>query len=455
MVRHRAKRVPPTFEPLAREDLAILRLESATVAGHTLKIAILEPPAAGRQPDVEALRARIAERIDRAPRLRRRLCMGAGGRGAGWVDDPSFDLREHVRAVPLPAPLSQHDLRRVCARLMEERLDRTRPLWRIDLLAPLQAGGVAVVWSLHHSMADGATAIRLARDVLWDSPTHPEYQNAHERSSLRASLRDWLVARRPGRLPGTLQRQLSRTHTPSPFDGAIGSSREVAFASMPLGALKRAAKALLPEATVNDAVLALVAGGLRHWMEIRGDPFENVRVKVPVSLHQRAESAPAANRDSFFCVGLPLAEADPAERLRRINEETTLRKQGLDPLVLDTLLHDLGRVAPPLGHGLERLTLHPHAFALNVSNIVGPAERPSVLGAAVQAFYSVAEINERHALRVAVVSMAEKLHFGLCADPAIIGELDPLVTGIEVEAAALADRARAPGPAPRRVIGPR
>jgi hypothetical protein len=190
-------------------------------------------------------------------------------------------------------------------------------------------------------------------------------------------------------------------------------------------------------------------------MEVRGGPLENVRVKVPVSLHQRAESASAVNRDSFFCVGLPLAEADPAVRLRRINEETALRKRARDPLVLDTLLRDLGRVAPPLGHVLEGLTLDPHAFALNVSNIVGPYERPSVLGASVKAFYSVAEINERHGLRVAVVSMADELHFGLCADPAIVGELDPLVTGIEAEAAALADRARAPVPAPRRVTSPR
>ena len=455
MVRQRRKRVPATVEPLAREDLAILRLESATVAGHTLKIAILEPSAAGRQLDVAALRARVAERIERAPQLRRRLCTGARGRGAAWVDDPGFDVREHVRAGPVAKPLSHHDLRRVCARMMEERLDRTRPLWRIDVLAPLQAGGAAVVCSLHHSLADGATAIRLAHDVLWDTPARPEYQNAGERSSPLGDLGDWLAARRPGRLPGTLRRELKRTHTRSPFDGDIGSSREVAFASTPLGALKLAAKALVPEATVNDAVLALVAGGLRQWMEVRGGPLENVRVKVPVSLHQRAESASAVNRDSFFCVGLPLAEADPAVRLRRINEETALRKRARDPLVLDTLLRDLGRVAPPLGHVLEGLTLDPHAFALNVSNIVGPYERPSVLGASVKAFYSVAEINERQGLRVAVVSMADELHFGLCADPAIVGELDPLVTGIEAEAAALADRARAPVPAPRRVTSPR
>jgi WS/DGAT/MGAT family acyltransferase len=439
-LRHRRNQVPPALEPLAPEDLAILRLESATVAGHTLKIAILDPPPDGSLPDADTLRARIAERIDRAPQLRRRLNMRASRRMAAWTDDPSFDLRHHVRAVPVAGPVSNDDLRRVCAQMMQKRLDRSRPLWTIDVLAPLEEGGVVVVWSLHHSMADGVMAMRLAGEVLWDAPGHSEHQGPSQRPSQFANLREAFAARRPERLPGTLRRELRRSHNRSPFDGAIGASRAVGFASVSLGVLKRSAKALVPGATVNDAVLALVAGGLRHWVEVHGDPLESVRVKVPVSLHHRSESALAANRDSFFCVGLPLAEPDSAERLRRINEETTLRKRAGDPLVLNTLLRDLGRVAPPLGHLLERLTLHPRASALNVSNITGPAERPSVLGAPVRAFYSVAEINTRHGLRVAVISMADELHFGLCADPAIVGDLEPLVNGIRAEAAALAER---------------
>jgi diacylglycerol O-acyltransferase / wax synthase len=219
----------------------------------------------------------------------------------------------------------------------------------------------------------------------------------------------------------------------------VGASRVVAFASIRLAALRRSAKALVPEATVNDVVLALVGSGLRRWAEARGQPLASLRVKVPVSLHRRAEKPETANRDSFLCVALPLAEPDPVERLRRISEETALRKRAADPLVLDTLLRDVARVAPPLRQLLDRLTLHPHAFGLNVSNLVGPAERPFLLGAPVRAFYSIADVDQWHGLRVAVISMADVLHFGLCADPAIVGELDPLVDGILTEAASLAD----------------
>ena len=432
---------PPDREPLAREDRAILRLESATVAGHTLKIAILDPSADRARPDVDGLRARIGERIERAPRLRRRLEMRPSGGRTAWVDDPTFDVREHVRAVPVAKQFSNEDLRCFCARMMEERLDRSRPLWTIDVLAPFEGGGVVVVWRLHHALADGATALRLAEEVLWDRPDPSLCQTARGGSSLLLALREELAARRPGRLPGTLRRELPRTRPPSPLHRGVGASRTLAIATASLSALKRATKALVPGATVNDAVLAVVAGSLRRWMEVRGTPLESLRAKVPVSLHHSAESSLAANRDSFFCVGLPLGEPDPAERLRHINEGTRLRKRAGDPVVLDTLLRDVRRMAPPVGHLLERLALDPRAFTLNVSNIVGPAERPTLLGAPVRARYSVAEIDDRHGLRVAVVSMADELYFGLCAEPAIVGELDPLVTGIRAEAAALADRA--------------
>jgi hypothetical protein len=97
--------------------------------------------------------------------------------------------------------------------------------------------------------------------------------------------------------------------------------------------------------------------------------------------------------------------------------------------VLDTLLRDVARVAPPLRHALDRFTPHPKALALSVSNVAGPPERPSVLGAPVVAFYTVAEVDQRHGPRVAVISMADQLHFGVCADPAIAGALDPSSAG--------------------------
>jgi diacylglycerol O-acyltransferase len=428
---------PAAAKPLSSEDAAILRLESPTVAGHTLKVAILGPPREGPRPDVETLSARIEGGIERAPQLRWKLRMHARGR-AEWVDDTAFDIRNHVRALPAGGALSESGIRRICARMMQERLDRSKPLWTLDLLDRLEDGGTALVWRLHHSMADGAMAMRLAEQVLWDEAAADRAAVAPAASGPRGSLREALEARRPGRLPATLRRGLARVRERSPFEGVVGTERTISFASTEVGRLKRAAGRLVPGATVNDIVLALVGAGLRRWSESRSNHLGTLRVRIPVSLHQRAERPEAANRDSFFCVALPIAIADPAERLRCIANDTAVRKRARDAQVVDTLLRDMARLAPPVRRVLDALLARPEAFALNVSNIKGPTFAPSVLGAPVRAFYSVADVDQQHGLRVAVISMADQLHFGLCGEPAIVGSLDPLVEGIIAEAASLA-----------------
>jgi diacylglycerol O-acyltransferase / wax synthase len=237
-----------------------------------------------------------------------------------------------------------------------------------------------------------------------------------------------------------LRRELARARERSPFEGVVSALRAVSFGSVGLGGLKRAARRLVPEATVNDVVLALVGAGLRRWAESRGGPLGSLRVRIPVSLHHRAERPEAANRDSFFCVALPVATTDPVERLVRITRETALRKRARDAQIVDALLRDVGWLAPPVRRMLDSLLARPQAFALNVSNVKGPTYRPSVLGVPVRAFHSVADVDRQHGLRVAVISMADELHFGLCAEPTIVGSLKPLAEGIVAEAASLAAR---------------
>ena len=437
MTRTRRAIAERTARPLSAEDRAILRAESPTVAGHTLKVVILEPPSGGRRPDIEALRSHLAARLDRAPQLRWRLRTGRRRR-VEWTDDPTFDIRHHVRARRAQDPISADELERTCARMMQERLDRSKPLWGIDVLDPLEGGGTALVWSLHHSLADGAMAMRLAREVLWDEDEALEGPSVVPTApGPLGELRQSLELRRPGRLPATLRREVASPRERSPFHGRVGTLRSVAFTSIGFGGLKPSAKRLVPEATVNDLVLALVAGGVRRWAESRGGAPGSLRVRIPVSLHHSAERPEAANRDSFFYVSLPIATTDPVERLRRISGETALRKRARDAQIVDALLRDMARLAPPVRRMLDSLLARPEAFALNVSNVKGPTHRPSVLDAPVRAFYSVADIDRRHGLRVAVISMVDELHFGLCAEPTIVGGLEPLVEGIVAEAASL------------------
>jgi diacylglycerol O-acyltransferase len=408
----------PQQIPLSPEDRAILELECASVAGHTCKVIRVGPGG----PGVRGLRERIAERVRLTPGLTRRL--GGSRTAPVWEPAEGFDVAEHVVEHHHSEPVSAGGLMRCVARLFEQRLDRGRPLWRIDVIE-LENDEQALVWRIHHSLADGTTAIRYARTLLWDEPPGLTLGGAEVRAQHAAD-----EARRRLHLAGYLRREFKRSPGRSPFDGPIGSERAVAFASVPLGRLRVAAKAV-DGATLNDAVLTLVAGALHHWVDVHHGRLDTVRVKVPVSLHH--EGDPDGNRDSSFSLGLPLGEADPVARLRTVHARTLARKAARDAEEREVLLHRISGVSPSLEQLALRLERSPRRFALNVSNVPGPRERVSVMRAPVLSLHSLAEISLRHALRVSVVSLADQLCFGFCADSHLVPDVATVASGIERE----------------------
>lgn len=419
----------PDALPLAPEDRAILALESATVAGHTCKVVRLAPGA----PSLDALRARIDARLTAAPLLTRRL--NGPPDAPAWVPDSAFDLTRHVTAVASSTPLDRDGVLDTVAALFAQRLPRDRPLWRIDVV-PLPDGGALLVWRIHHALADGTTTMRYAQALLWDGGADVA-ATAHEAapSAADAFARHAAdEARRRGHLAAYLRREFTRSRDRSPFDGAIGTRREIGFAAVAFAPLHDAARSLAG-ATVNDAVLSVVAGALRRWLEHHHGALGEVRVKVPVSLHHEGDDA--ANRTSYFALGLPLGEADPVARLRTVHEQTRVRKEDRDAERREHLLEELSRVSPQLRAFTTRLERSPRRFALTVSNIVGPRSAVELLTAQVRALHSLAEIGERHALRVAVTSFEDRLCFGLLADPVLVPDVRRMAAAIELEAALL------------------
>jgi hypothetical protein len=140
------------------------------------------------------------------------------------------------------------------------------------------------------------------------------------------------------------------------------------------------------------------------------------------------------NRDSFFYLGLPLGEPDPATRLRLIRQESVLRKTHHDAEEMDRALAALSRVSSRLRQVCDRFQMDPREFALNVSNVPGPSRPVSILGRPVLSIHDIADIAERHALRVAAVSYGDQLGFGLCADTGLIDDLPGLAAAIQAEA---------------------
>ncbi len=421
--------------PLTAEDRAILALEGPGLVGHICKLIRLGAGAPG--PD--ALREALTRRLPAAPQLAWRL---AGPADAPvWRPDEAFDVGRHVGAVTAAEPLDAAALRAAVTRLFVQPLDRGRPLWRMDLVGPLVGGGAALVWRVHHALADGTTAMRLARDVLWaPPPASADGVHADVGGHAGPPMDD---PQRP-HLGGLLAREFLPSPHRSPFDARVGREREVALAVVSLPALHDAARALAG-ATVNDAVLGLVAGALRRWLEHRHGPIRPLRVKVPVSLHHGGDAA--GNRDSWFRVDLPVDEPDPVARLTAIRAETALRKARHDAQDLDEVLDRLARVSPRLASWSGRVQRSGRTFAVKVSNIRGPDREVTVLGAPVETIHPLVEVAPHHALRVAAVSVADRLCVGFVADPAVVDDLELLASSVEREAADLAVAAdRGPRP---------
>jgi hypothetical protein len=413
----------PVDEPVALsdEDRAILDLECDTVVGHTCKVIQLAPGA----PDAAAIRAIVASRISATPELTRRL--GGTASAPAWVADPVFDLDRHIVAIDFDRPLDAHGLRRYVGAQFACHLPREHPLWAMDVV-PLAGGGTALIWRLHHALADGTTVMRFSRELLWDRS-----QDAAKAAAAKVPAQRDDELRRRWHLAGFCQREFARSHGPSPFDGNISTERAIGMASLPLGEVRRSARSVAG-ATINDALLSIVAGAIRHYLEAHHGSVSDIRVRVPVSLHHEGDTT--ANRDSFFSLRLPLHIADPVERLHVVHAATALRKRAHDAETEDALMHEFPD-ARQLRRFVERLNASPRRFAVSVSNVPGPRRAVSIAGTPVTSMLGIAEIGLRHALRVSATSLHDRLNLGFCADPYLVPEVQTMAAATELEAAAL------------------
>ena len=160
---------PAARERLSVDDAQILRLESPVIKGHTGKVLILAPDSAGESPLGPAA-ARAGRASAWTPSRGSASGSWSPGSGSGGRPGSRQTRSTSTGTSPSPAhadPLSDEELRAAVGELLSERLDHTRPLWRLDVL-PLTGGRAAIVGRIHHAMADGVSAIKLAAGLLWD-----------------------------------------------------------------------------------------------------------------------------------------------------------------------------------------------------------------------------------------------------------------------------------------------
>jgi len=446
------------MERMRGVDAGYLYMETPTMHMHTLKVAVIEP---AESFDEAEFTEQLLARLHRLPPFNRRvLPVPLQLNHPLWITDHEVDPAEHVFHHPVPAPGGMAGFETMIGDVASTPLDRSVPLWELHVCDAFDDGRVGVVAKIHHSVADGAAANALLANVM-DVPESTEVIGDESerldptpapRDQIRLALRDLLgqLAALPMLLMRTFKavvalkrtRRGSSVTVPRPildvprvsFNRALTERRVFATCTLPLEGIKEVRRA--HDATVNDVVLAVVAGALRRWLKSRGElPSISLVAGVPVGTD--APDAPtrlSGNRVSNLFTTLATDIDDPVERLRTISEttrESKLVQQTLGP----DMLADWVQYTPPAPmSAFMRLYSRTHAashhappFNVIVSCVKGPPEEVTVSDAVLRDLFSVGPILEGIGLNVTAWSYVDRMNFSLLSCPDLIPDLGPLL----------------------------
>jgi WS/DGAT/MGAT family acyltransferase len=475
--------VHPNYEQLSALDNSFLVLERAKTPMHVGSTALFDAApllgAAGGV-DFERFARHVASRLHLIPRYRQRLeYIPLEGR-AVWVDDRSFNLHYHLRHTSLPKPGDEHQLKRLCARIMSQALDRGKPLWETWIVEGLKGGRMAMISKVHHCMIDGLSGVDLLAVLMSQTADPPEDETPLSWTprpvpSPAVLLRDELIerVRAPAKMLARLIRTPSavvadirdglsavsesigsgaRIASATPFNQPIGPHRQLDWLSMDVSALQAVRRRL--GGSFNDVVLAIVAGAVRRFLlgrklRVSGLAF---RVFVPVSTRTSEQRGSLGNRIAAWIVDLPIDEPDARRRLERVSETTAHLKASQAAHGTEILTDVLGWTGGTVLGLAMRLASQASPFNLVVTNVPGPPTPLYLLGARMLEAYPLVPLFTGQALGIALFSNAGKLFWGFNADWDALPDFHDLVGAVT---ASFAELQKAAGDVPHRKAGGR
>jgi WS/DGAT/MGAT family acyltransferase len=411
--------------------------------------------------DIDRIRAYVESRLHLIPRYRQRLHWSWFHNGPIWVDYEHFNIHYHVRHTALPKPGDARQLKRLAARIMAQHLDRDKPLWEIWVIEGLDGGEhVAMISKIHHCMVDGVSSVDLLNVLLTPYPVEAFEPGQTKIPRPVPTELDLLweaagaIARLPFEIGNTLSSLIEQTRDPrsdlrarlralrsllgtglrvseTPLNKPVGPHRRFDWLAMPLDEIKSVKNRL--GGTLNDVVLATVAGAVRRFLERRRVNCEQLdfRVMAPVSMRSEDQRGTLGNRVSAWIVPMPLDERDPLRRLERIRATTEELKQSKQALGAEALAA-VGEWTPStilsLAAGMATRAL---PFNLVVTNVPGPQVPLYMLGARMHDNYGFIPLTDGLCLGIVLFSYAGKLCWGFTCEWDLLPDLHDFVLDIE------------------------
>lgn len=454
---------------LTAMDSGFIYIEKRNQPLHVAYLNLYTPPPDAPADFAKKLVERLRSYAIPLPPFNQRLVQRFGA--AYWVEDPEFDIDQHVIHIALPKPGRMKDLLAMVSRMHASHLDRAYPLWRTYVIEGIEGGRIATYSKVHHAVADGVAGTRL---MLKSMSTHPDDiippvwalppRGRREKpglltapisraAKLAAGLRGTL-----GSVPA-ITREVRRSISeyrerhpdfvsgfsapPSILNQRISASRRFAAQSYSLPRIKDAARALA--CTTNDIALAMCSHALRRYLGELGElPDKPLVALVPMST--RRDRTDSGNQIAFLLADLGTHLEDPGDRLRSIKSSVDHSKNRFAKMrPAEILGYGVAMMAP----GVLNMIASPKPawlpFNLIISNVPGPRSQLYWQGCKLEAMYPVTVVADGMALNITLTSCRDSLDFGVIACrrtlPNVQRLLDYLEDGL-VEAEALATSMR-------------
>jgi len=363
-----------------------------------------------------------------------------------WEYDPTFDIRRHISEATLKHG-SDAELKALAGKILSTVMDRQHPLWDMTLVHGLKGDRSALIFRLHHCLADGIAGVGIMNAVMDASPVAPRLPKRKLRlrvppppdvlasitngcidsySELVKRILDALadissMAERAvanGGSLGTGEFALLPELTVSTqrlrFNVLYRGPQKFAWVEIPLAEVKAVRHAC--ETSVNDVILALVTSTIRRYLELHGDRVKGrqLRIMVPVNLRGTDGPGSLGNRISLVPVTIPLDIRNPRKLLAAVHRRTELLKRAHTAELVSLaggLLGMFPNSAQALaGHIISRLPFTP--FNMVCTNVPGPQQPLYLLGHKMLHCYPYVPVGGEMALNCAILTYNGTAYFG-------------------------------------------
>jgi len=454
----------PVTDTLTPLDASFLYMESEHTPMHMGSVGIFEGAPLRDTHGclrIDEVRDEVSSRLHLVPKLRKIVRFPLAGEATPvWVDDPEFDITNHVHQASLPAPGEDAQLLEFCAELMSFPLDRGHPLWGIWLVDGLAGDRVAIVEMLHHAVADGLAGVELAT-VLLD--TRPREPSRHPPEAWRPApgpgavasatagmvrARDylghmvasgWDLVRHPSRAPQVAGRyaaaftNLLRSPTATSrcsLNAPVGFGRRALVVRQSLDGLRQASHHF--GVTLNDLLLTAVAAGVHDLLSARGEVMEGrqLHVLVPIGAPHHGDRR-LGNVLSVMVVPVPISAAPALRRLRAVAAAERSSKDHEQAQAVRAVLDSLDAWPPATLAAATHVVHHQPLVNLVVTNVPGPDIPLYVLGARMLEAVPFIPLGGNLSVGVAALSYAGRLSVGILCDPVACPDADVMAKGME------------------------